>query len=134
MWSASRSASARCGTSLLTSNNSTTSGSPPARRSQSGISKTITPTFEMNIDAPLATARPGDPERRARQLRSLIERSAPPIERDRALPQELLAALFDAGLFKMLLPPSCGGEEGDPVTFVTAVDEIAKARGRTASC
>ena len=60
----------------------------------------------MNIDAPLATARPGDPERRARQLRSLIERFAPTIERDRALPQELLAALFDASLFKMLLPRS----------------------------
>jgi alkylation response protein AidB-like acyl-CoA dehydrogenase len=88
----------------------------------------------MNIDAPLATARPGDPERRARQLRSLIERSAPAIERDRALPQELLAALFDAGLFKMLLPRSCGGEESDPVTFVTAVEEIAKADASTAWC
>ena len=69
----------------------------------------------MNIDTPRATAQPGDPEQRARQLRPLIEARCAAIERDRVLPQEVLAALHDAGLFRMLLPRSCGGEEVDPV-------------------
>src|ERR1051326_5119124 len=133
MWSASRSASARCGVSPLTASSSTTSGSPPARRSQSGISKTITPTSDMNTPTGRELA-DISPIERARQLRAMIEAAAPAIERDRALPPELLAALFDAGLFKMLLPRSCGGEEGDPVTFVTAVEEIAKADASTAWC
>src|ERR1041384_5758412 len=133
MWSASRSASARCGISSLTASSSTTSGSPPARRSQSGISKTITPTSDMNTPTGRELA-DINPIERARQLRPMIEAAAPTIEQGRALPQELLAALFDAGLFKMLLPRSCGGEESDPVTFVTAIEEIAKADASTAWC
>ena len=74
------------------------------------------------------------PIERARRLRPTIEAAAPAIERNRVLPPELLAALFDAGLFKMLLPRSCGGEEGDPVTFVAAIEEIAKADASTAWC
>ena len=43
-------------------------------------------------------------------------------------------ALYDARLFKMLLPRSCGGEEVEPATFVAAVEEIAKADASTAWC
>jgi alkylation response protein AidB-like acyl-CoA dehydrogenase len=88
----------------------------------------------MNIDAPTAKSQTADPVRRARQLRPLIEAEAPAVERACALTPKLLAALHDARLFKMLLPQSVGGEEIDPLTFITAVEEIARADGSTAWC
>jgi alkylation response protein AidB-like acyl-CoA dehydrogenase len=70
---------------------------------------------------------PQDPVVRARGLRPQIEGAAQAIERDRALPRELLGALHDARLFRLLLPKSCGGEEVAPAVFVAAVEEVAKA-------
>jgi indole-3-acetate monooxygenase len=87
----------------------------------------------MNIEAPIAKGLAiADPVQRARQLRPLIEEAARAIERDCALPPELLAALHDAGLFRLLLPRSCGGEEVEPRVFVAAVEEVAKADASTA--
>jgi alkylation response protein AidB-like acyl-CoA dehydrogenase len=89
----------------------------------------------MNIDAPLPKGQStADPAQRARHLRPLIEAAAPAIERDRALPQELRAALHDARLFRLLLPRSCGGEEAEPAAFVEAVEEVAKGDASTAWC
>jgi indole-3-acetate monooxygenase len=89
----------------------------------------------MNIEAPIAKGLAiADPVQRARQLRPLIEEAARAIERDCALPPELLAALHDAGLFRLLLPRSCGGEEVEPRVFVAAVEEVAKADASTAWC
>lgn len=89
----------------------------------------------MNIDAPMAKDEAfADPVRRARRLRPLIEAAAPAIERERALPSDLLAALHDARLFRMLLPRSVDGDETDPISFVAAVEEIAKADASTAWC
>ena len=66
----------------------------------------------MNVDTPIAKGEAAaDPVRRARQLRPLIEGAAPAIERERVLTQEVREALYDAHLFKMLLPRSCGGED-----------------------
>ena len=67
-------------------------------------------------------------------MRPLIERAAPEIEQNRALSQEVLAALHDAGLFRLLLPRSVGGEEIEPATFVATIEEIAKADASTAWC
>ena len=89
----------------------------------------------MNIDTPITKAQTAaDPVRRAQQLRPLVEGLAATIERERALPPELLSALYDARMFKMLLPRSCGGDEVDPISFVTAIEEIAKADASTAWC
>ncbi len=93
----------------------------------------------MNTAAPLASGRvngegAGDPVQRARTLRPQIEAAAPAIERERALPRELLAALHDARLFRLLLPRSCGGEEVAPAVFVAAVEELAKADASVAWC
>jgi indole-3-acetate monooxygenase len=89
----------------------------------------------MNIEAPISKGLAiADPVQRARQLRPLIEEAGRAIERDCALPPELLAALHDAGLFRLLLPRSCGGEEVEPRVFVAAVEEIAKADASTAWC
>jgi alkylation response protein AidB-like acyl-CoA dehydrogenase len=89
----------------------------------------------MNIDTPIPkTPSTAAPARRAQQLRPLIEAAAATIERERALPQELLAALHDAQLFRLLLPRRCGGEEVEPAAFVAAMEELAKADASTAWC
>jgi alkylation response protein AidB-like acyl-CoA dehydrogenase len=88
----------------------------------------------MNVDAPIAKTEAADPARRARQLRPLVEAASPAIERDRVLTPDVLAALYDARLFKMLLPRSCGGDEGDPLSFVAAIEELARADASTAWC
>jgi indole-3-acetate monooxygenase len=88
----------------------------------------------MNVDAPSAKSQAADPVRRARQLRPLIEAEALAVEHACALTPKLLAALHDARLFKMLLPRSVGGDEIDPLTFITAIEEIARADGSTAWC
>jgi alkylation response protein AidB-like acyl-CoA dehydrogenase len=93
----------------------------------------------MNTAPPFASGRvsgegAGDPVQRARTLRPQIEAAAQAIERERALPRELLAALHDARLFRLLLPRSCGGEEVAPAVFVAAVEELAKADASVAWC
>src|SRR5580704_14427209 len=70
----------------------------------------------------------------ARALAPVIAAAAPRIEADRELPSDLVAALHDARLFRMLVPRSLGGEEISPVAFMNAVEEIAKADASTAWC
>src|SRR5436190_1752834 len=89
----------------------------------------------MNINAAIREGEAAaDPVQRARQLRALIEGAAQTIEQGRALPSQLLEALHEAGLFRLLLPRSCGGEEVEPGMFVAAVEELAKADASTAWC
>jgi alkylation response protein AidB-like acyl-CoA dehydrogenase len=64
----------------------------------------------------------------------MIEASAPSIEQERQLPQQLRAALHEAGLFRLLLPKAINGEEVEPATFVATVEEIAKGDASTAWC
>jgi alkylation response protein AidB-like acyl-CoA dehydrogenase len=71
---------------------------------------------------------------RARELAPLISAHAARAETERELIPEVLAALHDARLFRMLLPKSCDGLEVDPATFMQAVEELAKADGSTAWC
>ena len=81
----------------------------------------------------VAPATPDFPAR-ARALAPRIAEAAARIERERQLPPELLAALHDAKLFRMLLPRSVGGGEVDPVTYVKTIETIAKADASTAWC
>jgi alkylation response protein AidB-like acyl-CoA dehydrogenase len=71
---------------------------------------------------------------RASALAPGIEADAEEIERERRLPRALVSRLVDAGLFRMLLPASLGGGEVDPATFVSVIEEIAKADASTAWC
>lgn len=71
---------------------------------------------------------------RARALAPLIEECAEEGERLRRLAPRVLDALFEARLFRMLLPRSLGGGEVDPVTFVTVIEEVARADGSPAWC
>jgi alkylation response protein AidB-like acyl-CoA dehydrogenase len=71
---------------------------------------------------------------RARALAPGIAALAERIEAERRLPEELLAALFDAGLYRLLLPRTFAGIESDPVTFVETIETVAKADASTAWC
>jgi len=71
---------------------------------------------------------------RACALAPEIEARADQIEQERRLPAPVLAALFEAGLFRLLLPRSLDGGEVDPVTFARVMEEIAKADASTAWC
>jgi alkylation response protein AidB-like acyl-CoA dehydrogenase len=48
---------------------------------------------------------------RASELTPLIERAGDRIERERCLPDDVLDALHDARLFRLLIPRSYDGEE-----------------------
>ena len=71
---------------------------------------------------------------RACALAPEIEARADQVEQERRLPEPVLAALFEAGLFRLLLPRSLDGGEVDPVTFARVMEEIAKADASTAWC
>ena len=70
----------------------------------------------------------------ARALAPIIAMAAPRIEAGRELPADLVDALHEARLFRMLVPRSLGGEEISPIEFVLAIEEIAKADASTAWC
>ncbi|HEV7665434.1 MAG TPA: acyl-CoA dehydrogenase family protein [Chloroflexota bacterium] len=88
----------------------------------------------------LATSRSADLTRgaaliaAARDLQPRIAAVAEQIDRERCLPPDLVEALFDAGLFTMLLPASLGGSEINLPTFVKAVEEVARADASVAWC
>jgi alkylation response protein AidB-like acyl-CoA dehydrogenase len=81
-----------------------------------------------------AQSSPSDCIARARDLAPLIAAHAPRTEQEREIAPEVLAALHEARLFRMLIPHSCGGLEVDPLTFMQAIEELAKADGSTAWC
>jgi alkylation response protein AidB-like acyl-CoA dehydrogenase len=68
----------------------------------------------------------------ARALAPVIAAATPRIEANRELPADLVDALHEARLWRMLLPRSYGGDEVSPVDYVQAIEEIAKADASTA--
>ncbi|MPZ48092.1 MAG: acyl-CoA dehydrogenase [Dehalococcoidia bacterium] len=70
----------------------------------------------------------------ARALRPQIEAAADEIERERRIPEPLVRALIDAGLYKMLIPRSLGGSEADLLTFSHVLEQVAQADASTAWC
>ncbi len=70
----------------------------------------------------------------ARALAPVIAAAAPRIDADRELPADLVDALHEARMYRMLLPRSLGGEEISPIEFMQAIEEIAKADASTAWC
>ena len=71
---------------------------------------------------------------RARSLGPLLASSADEIERNRELPASIVSALIDNGLFRLLQPCSLGGAELDPMTYIQAVEEIARHDASTGWC
>lgn len=69
---------------------------------------------------------------RVRSVTGLIRAAAPRIEAARELPPDVLAAMHEARIFRLLLPRSFGGEEIDLETHAMALEAIAAADASTA--
>jgi len=66
-----------------------------------------------------------------RDLLPVLRERAQEAEDARCVPEESIKALQETGFFKLLQPKRYGGLETDPVSFYTAVREIASACGST---
>ena len=62
---------------------------------------------------------------RVQALAPRIAAAGEQIERERRIPEALLQAMIDAGLFRMLLPRSLGGGEAHPLTLMRVVEALA---------
>lgn len=71
---------------------------------------------------------------RARSLAPKIAAQGDAIEAQRRLTPEVVEALHEAGLYRLLLPRDLGGAELDLADFSLAIEELAKADGSTAWC
>jgi alkylation response protein AidB-like acyl-CoA dehydrogenase len=71
---------------------------------------------------------------RARELGPELEAAADEIERRRELPEVIVEALVDRGLFRLLLPRSLDGAELPPAAYVQVIEEVAKHDASTAWC
>jgi indole-3-acetate monooxygenase len=69
---------------------------------------------------------------RARELVPMLREAGDEIERRRELPEPIVEALVERGIFKMLLPKSIGGAEIDPLTYTAVLETLAQADGSTA--
>jgi alkylation response protein AidB-like acyl-CoA dehydrogenase len=61
----------------------------------------------------------------ARSLEPLIREHARAVEEGR-IPQELVTALYDTGVFRALLPREVGGLEAEPAQWLTMIEELAR--------
>jgi indole-3-acetate monooxygenase len=68
------------------------------------------------------------------EMAPLIRGYSDQIERERKLPQELVAQIRDEGFFHALLPRDLGGREADPVTAARIVEEVSKADASAGWC
>jgi len=71
---------------------------------------------------------------RAQALVPMIAAAAGRIEQAREIPPDVLEAMHDARLFRMLIPRSIGGEEVEPATFFHVMEAIASADASVAWC
>ena len=71
---------------------------------------------------------------RARELVPMIERAGDRIERGRCLPDDVLDALHDARLFRLLIPRFYDGEEVEPATLFQVVETLAQGDASVAWC
>ncbi|HLI22680.1 MAG TPA: acyl-CoA dehydrogenase family protein [Stellaceae bacterium] len=71
---------------------------------------------------------------RAHALAPLIEAASPRIEAGRRFPDDVLSALHDAGMFRLLLPKSFGGAELDLPRFVRICEILGAADASVAWC
>lgn len=64
-------------------------------------------------------------------LEPTIRAAADQIERDGRLPDSLVRAISEAGIFRMMVPASLGGGEVDPVTQLDVLEAISRGDGST---
>jgi len=61
----------------------------------------------------------------ARSLEPLIREHAQAVEEGR-IPEELVAALYDSGVFRAMLPREVGGLEAEPAQWLALIEELAR--------
>jgi indole-3-acetate monooxygenase len=71
---------------------------------------------------------------RVREIAPALAAAAEEIDRRRELPEAIVAALVERGLFRLLLPRSLGGAELLPAQYVPIIEEIAQIDASTAWC
>jgi alkylation response protein AidB-like acyl-CoA dehydrogenase len=71
---------------------------------------------------------------RARELKPMLAAAGDAIERGREVTPEIVEALIERGIFRMLLPHSLGGAELDPLTYTEILYTLAQGDGSTAWC
>jgi alkylation response protein AidB-like acyl-CoA dehydrogenase len=88
----------------------------------------------VTTTADLAAPSPAECIARAKALQPLVAAAGARIEAERELPADVLDAMHDAGLFRVLLPRDLGGAQLDLASAVEVVEAIAQADGSTAWC
>ena len=68
----------------------------------------------------------------ARDLAPSIRAASEDIEKNRKVPDEIVAGLSDAGFFRVAVPKEFGGDETDLLVVFDALEEIARADASTA--
>lgn len=71
---------------------------------------------------------------RARALKPVLENAAPRIEHGKTIPPDVLEALHNAGMFRMMMPRSVGGAELDLATYAQVIALIAEGDASAAWC
>ena len=71
---------------------------------------------------------------RARELKPMLAAAADETERGRQVVPEVVRAMIERGIFKMLLPRSLGGAELDPLTYTDVLYTLAQGDGSPAWC
>src|SRR4051812_36294101 len=69
-----------------------------------------------------------------RLLTPEIRRLAPVIERDRAVPEPLVARLAELGVFRLAAPGGAGGLEAGTAVMLEVFEELGFADGSTGWC
>lgn len=64
----------------------------------------------------------------AKALAPQIHQLAGEIEQSRRLPMPLVESMAGAGLFRLWIPRSLGGEETDPMTLARVIEEVLARR------
>ncbi len=87
----------------------------------------------MSVTA-IAQATPPDYLARIHAMAGLLEAGGEYGDRERRLSPEVVEALHEAGLFRLLLPRRLGGAALDLLAFTEIVEEVAKHDGSAAWC
>ena len=85
-------------------------------------------------NAPPQQTNPPDFARRARELGPMIEAAGVISDRERRLQPDVLEALHESGLYRMLLPEVYNGHEIAPREFFETIETVASFDASTAWC